>query len=118
MLTVSNGTAIQPCNYSTDSLNTQAAPSPQSLGAQVEQIRLQTGIVPAHLVPLQQLAQQYNVVIGIRPVDPLATDLIEAGHPTKDFHIKGKSASLGSAGRIDLRGAALQQTGGLGSSAS
>ncbi|AIR63957.1 adenylate cyclase [Cedecea neteri] len=54
-----------------------------------------TGIVPAHLIPLQKVASEHNCIIGVRPVDKLATALIEAGHPTKGFHIKGKSASWG-----------------------
>lgn len=58
-------------------------------------IRNNTGIVLAHLQPLQQLAEQENCVLAIRHVDRLSTQLIEAGHPTKNFHIKGKSASWG-----------------------
>lgn len=60
-----------------------------------EQIRHNTGIVLAHLQPLQQLAEQEKCVLAIRHVDRLATQLIEAGYPTKNFHIKGKSASWG-----------------------
>lgn len=61
----------------------------------VSQIKDKTGIVPAHLIPLQKVASEHNCIIGVRPVDKLATALIEAGHPTKGFHIKGKSASWG-----------------------
>jgi adenylate cyclase ExoY len=53
------------------------------------------GIVPEHLVKLQTLAQEKNCIIGIRPVDEMATDLIKDGHPTKGFHIKGKSSDWG-----------------------
>ncbi|PKH22543.1 adenylate cyclase [Enterobacterales bacterium CwR94] len=53
------------------------------------------GIVPEHLLKLQTLSQEKNYIIGIRPVDAMATDLIENGHPTKGFHIKGKSANWG-----------------------
>ena len=53
------------------------------------------GIVPIHLIKLQCLSQQTNTIIGIRPVDIMATDLIANGYPTKGFHIKGKSADWG-----------------------
>lgn len=66
-------------------------------------LKNKTGIVPAHLPALQDLAGKENTVIAIRPVDPLATQLIEEGHPTKNFHIKGKSASWGpQAGMIPV----------------
>jgi adenylate cyclase ExoY len=52
-------------------------------------------MVPSHLVPLQEIAAQTNSIIGVRPVETVATGLIEAGHPTKNFHIKGKSANWG-----------------------
>lgn len=60
-----------------------------------ERTRKQTGIVPSHLVPLQEIAAQTNSIIGVRPVETVATGLIDAGHPTKNFHIKGKSANWG-----------------------
>ncbi|WP_416411168.1 anthrax toxin-like adenylyl cyclase domain-containing protein [Pantoea sp. App145] len=53
------------------------------------------GIVPNHLVKLQRLSYEKNTIIGIRPVDMMATDLIASGYPTKGFHIKGKSADWG-----------------------
>ncbi|MGG7669158.1 anthrax toxin-like adenylyl cyclase domain-containing protein [Yersinia sp. J1] len=53
------------------------------------------GIVPEHLIKLQVFAQENNCLIGIRPVDVMATDLIKNGYPTKGFHIKGKSANWG-----------------------
>jgi hypothetical protein len=65
------------------------------LDALVERVRHETGIVPAHLLKLQEVAQTHRCVIGIRPVEPIATSLIESGHPTKGFHIKGKSANWG-----------------------
>ncbi|AZE82976.1 Adenylate cyclase ExoY [Pseudomonas orientalis] len=61
----------------------------------LEQVKGQTGIVSSHLEPLQRIAAATNAIIGIRPVEFVATGLIEAGHPTKDFHIKGKSANWG-----------------------
>lgn len=60
-----------------------------------ERVRGKTGIVSSHLVPLQEIAAQTNSIIGVRPVETVATGLIEDGHPTKDFHIKGKSANWG-----------------------
>ncbi|WP_411566473.1 anthrax toxin-like adenylyl cyclase domain-containing protein [Pseudomonas orientalis] len=61
----------------------------------LERVKEQTGIVSSHLEPLQRIAVTTNSIIGIRPVESVATGLIEAGHPTKDFHIKGKSANWG-----------------------
>lgn len=66
-----------------------------TLYAQIENGKHVIGIIPDHLIKLQEIAQEYNCIIGIRPVDPLATGLITAGHPTKNIHIKGKSASWG-----------------------
>lgn len=54
-----------------------------------------TGIVAVHLAPLQRLARQERCIIGVRPVEEHATSLIVAGHPTKGFHVKGKSANWG-----------------------
>ncbi|MGT0250524.1 anthrax toxin-like adenylyl cyclase domain-containing protein [Burkholderia pyrrocinia] len=65
------------------------------LQAMVERVKSETGIVPSHLIKLQQFAQEHRCLIGIRPVEPIATSLIESGHPTKGFHIKGKSANWG-----------------------
>ncbi|RXV65293.1 adenylate cyclase [Burkholderia stabilis] len=65
------------------------------LQANVEQVQGETGVVPSHLIKLQLVAQEHRCLIGIRPVDPMATSLIESGHPTKGFHIKGKSANWG-----------------------
>lgn len=83
----------------------QDAPSRQSTGTgrgevnpvklAAERAREETGIVATHLVPLQEIAAQTNSIIGVRPVETIATGLIEAGHPTKDLHIKGKSANWG-----------------------
>lgn len=70
-----------------------AIPSP--LIALIETIRHRTGIVHGHLALLQDVAHRRDTIIGIRPVDMNATDLIDAGYPTKGFHIKGKSANWG-----------------------
>ncbi|MGN7738558.1 anthrax toxin-like adenylyl cyclase domain-containing protein [Pseudomonas sp. 22526] len=61
----------------------------------ISKVEGKTGIVIAHLKPLQGVAKEHNCIIGIRPVETVATGLIEDGHPTKDFHIKGKSANWG-----------------------
>ncbi|OLF53088.1 adenylate cyclase [Pseudomonas chlororaphis] len=61
----------------------------------IEKVQHRTGIVASHLAPLQNVAKQHNCIMGIRPVETVATGLIEEGHPTKDFHIKGKSANWG-----------------------
>lgn len=65
------------------------------LSALVDSVAPQTGIVKSHLQKLQELAHEKNCVISIRPVEDVATKLIENKHPTKGFHIKGKSASWG-----------------------
>lgn len=61
----------------------------------IAQIKDETGVVTSHLQPLEKLASQTNCIIAIRPVEKIATQLIMAGHPTKNLHIKGKSASWG-----------------------
>lgn len=66
-----------------------------AMRALAEQVKDKTGIVFEHLVPFQRYATESNCVIGVRAVDPLATGLISDGHPTKNFLIKGKSASWG-----------------------
>lgn len=53
------------------------------------------GIVQSHLSILADLAEQRNVVFAFRLVNPLATQLLEQGYPTKDLNIKGKSADWG-----------------------
>lgn len=54
-----------------------------------------SGIAGKHLTPLLAFAEQEKLVISFRPVERAATGLIDAGYPTKSFHIKGKSANLG-----------------------
>lgn len=76
-------------------LSAASQPPGTDLQQLVSHLKDKTGIVPAHLIPLQRVASEHNCIIGVRPVDKLATALIEAGHPTKGFHIKGKSASWG-----------------------
>lgn len=74
------------------------APLPSTndpMSALLATVKEQTGILPSHLAPLQKIAVATNSIIVIRPVESAATGLIAAGHPTKDFHIKGKSANWG-----------------------
>ena len=95
--------AISPSALSLNTL--RHSPTDQPIGppqemndpviAAFERARENTGIVSSHLLPLQKIAAQTNSIIGIRPVENVATGLIEAGHPTKNFHIKGKSANWG-----------------------
>ncbi|MHA0902046.1 anthrax toxin-like adenylyl cyclase domain-containing protein [Enterobacter ludwigii] len=53
------------------------------------------GILPKHLLRLRKLATAEKIVIGIRPVESVATRLIEQGYPTKGINIKAKSATWG-----------------------
>ncbi|GAM52547.1 adenylate cyclase ExoY [bacterium endosymbiont of Mortierella elongata FMR23-6] len=69
---------------------------PPTLDDLVKCVAKKSGIVPRHLAPLQQVAQDYNSIIGIRPVEKIATELIENGYPTKNLHTKGKSATWGA----------------------
>lgn len=95
--------AISPSALSLNTLQRSSADQPNDATqetndpviAAFERARENTGIVSSHLLPLQKVAAQTNSIIGIRPVENVATGLIEAGHPTKDFHIKGKSANWG-----------------------
>lgn len=88
---------IQPCGASLLALEGQEARgviAPDLLQV-IENVQYRTGIAASHLMPLQNVAKEKNCIIGIRPVEAVATGLIEDGHPTKDFHIKGKSANWG-----------------------
>lgn len=58
-------------------------------------VAARSGISPLHQSRLQRLAARLGVAFAFRPVEPVAMGLIAAGHPTKNFHIKGKSASWG-----------------------
>jgi hypothetical protein len=53
------------------------------------------GIVGSHLIILADLAKKNDVVFGFRPVNSLATQLLEQGYPTKGLNIKGKSSDWG-----------------------
>jgi len=96
MQITNNYSAVYPCQYSKESLKKKDwMNSNDDMQRLADSIKDKTGIVYSHLIPLQQLASDLNCIISFRPVDSLATDLIESGHPTKGFHIKGKSASWG-----------------------
>lgn len=89
-----------PSAHSLDALQHYRRASPventhDALSGLIERVKDTTGIVASHLAPLQNISVATNSIIGIRPVESVATGLIEAGHPTKDFHIKGKSANWG-----------------------
>ncbi|WP_248752697.1 CyaA/EF/ExoY family adenylyl cyclase toxin [Pseudomonas sp. MWU15-20650] len=98
-MTAITTSAISPCAFSREAQELRRlATSPQALApvsVAAEHVKEKTGIVSSHLIPLQNIAAQTNTIIGIRPVESVATGLIEDGHPTKDFHIKGKSADWG-----------------------
>ena len=91
-----NLAAIMPCNYSKQTTkNNRKAGREDEIQTLVDFIKDKTGVVPKHLLPLQCLASELNCIIGVRPIDKLATELIASGYPTKGFHIKGKSACWG-----------------------
>lgn len=95
--------ALSPSALSLDALQRAQTSQPtapiqqttDSISAAFDRAREKTGIVSDHLIPLHEIALATNSIIGVRPVETVATGLIEAGHPTKDFHIKGKSANWG-----------------------
>ncbi|MHC8397963.1 anthrax toxin-like adenylyl cyclase domain-containing protein [Pseudomonas sp. MDT1-17] len=96
MIVAFNRMPCTPCNYSMDCQEVTDTTSTSDLQQQVESLRDKTGMVLAHLIPLQRVASDFNSIIGFRPVDKLATELIAEGYPTKGFHLKGKSASWGA----------------------
>lgn len=52
---------------------------------------------------IQSVADNYRVVIGLRAPNPLGAGLLVEGYPTKNFHVKAKSSSVGpTAGFIPL----------------
>jgi len=91
-----NNSTVLPCQYSKEFVkNNDEISADNQMQMLADSIKDHTGLVPEHLLPLQRLANEINCIISFRPVDNLATELIESGHPTKGFHIKGKSASWG-----------------------
>lgn len=73
------------------------SPRPKIPGIETEyaQVINLTGLAEEHLQPLQALAEKEQLVISFRPVEQVATGLISAGYPTKNFSIKGKSSNWG-----------------------
>ncbi|WP_181409817.1 anthrax toxin-like adenylyl cyclase domain-containing protein [Martelella alba] len=55
----------------------------------------QSGISAEHLLAVHAVAVDRNTILAIRPVDKMAQELIAQGHPTKGFHVKGKSSNWG-----------------------
>ncbi|WP_369308174.1 anthrax toxin-like adenylyl cyclase domain-containing protein [Providencia rettgeri] len=54
------------------------------------------GISESHQHAITKVAEKYNVVIGIRPVDPKSMSLINSGiYSSKGLNIKGKSSDWG-----------------------
>lgn len=51
----------------------------------------QSGMPGLHMLAIQLVANTYNVVIGVRPVNKYAVALIEAGYPTKPYVVKNHS---------------------------
>lgn len=91
-----NNSTVLPCQYSREFVKkNDVIGADNQMQKLADSIQDRTGIVPEHLLPLQRLASDINCIISFRPVDNLATELIHSGHPTKGFHIKGKSASWG-----------------------
>ncbi|QPW26560.1 adenylate cyclase [Edwardsiella ictaluri] len=91
-----NLSVVLPCQYSKEfAKNNDRISCDDEMQILINSIKDNTGIAHEHLLPLQRLANEINCIISFRPVDNLATELIESGYPTKGFHIKGKSASWG-----------------------
>ena len=70
-------------------------PSARDLTPLVGVVSNRSGIAPAHFLPFQAYAAKTDCVIGIRMVESASTGLVQAGYPTKNFLVKGKSASWG-----------------------
>ena len=69
---------IQPCGASLLALEGQIArgtTAPDLLQV-IENVQHRTGIAASHLMPLQNVAKEKNCIIGIRPVEAVATGLI------------------------------------------
>lgn len=54
-----------------------------------------SGLVPSHAEQFLQVADEDNVIVIVRPVNPDSTDLIAHGAATKGMAIKGKSSNWG-----------------------
>src|SRR5579863_428634 len=61
------------------------------------------GMTPADMQGTQLVADQRNEIIMFRDTGCWSRPYIAAGHPTKPFHVKGKSADWGpQAGLVPL----------------
>lgn len=70
-----------------------------------------SGLVPRHTSALADAARETNQILIFRPVNPHATELIEAGYHTKPMGIKMKSAEVGAiAGALPVN-QSLNKTG-------
>lgn len=57
---------------------------------------IETGLPVSHQQVLTNIANKENIIIGIRPIDPKSTSLIESGeYSSKGLSIKGKSSDWG-----------------------
>ncbi|MNJ15534.1 Calmodulin-sensitive adenylate cyclase precursor [compost metagenome] len=96
--------SISPCcspsiacrnEYASEAGKNETTRTIKDIDSLIVAIKHRTGVVTAHLARLQAVAKEHNCLIAIRPVEAAASGLIEAGHPTKGFHIKGKSSNWG-----------------------
>src|SRR5687768_18191804 len=55
----------------------------------------QNGMIRPDMIAAAQVADQLDEVIVFRSTGPWAKRWIERGHPTKNFHVKGKSSDWG-----------------------
>lgn len=55
----------------------------------------QSGLVPEHVVTLRAIADEKNVILMFRPVNPQSTQLLKAGAVAKGMHIKAKTSDWG-----------------------
>lgn len=59
------------------------------------EILAETGLLSSHWPAILGVSKKTDTIIAFRPVEWPATQLIEEGYPTKNFHIKGKSSNWG-----------------------
>lgn len=54
-----------------------------------------SGLLPGHVAAMQTIAEDTNVILMFRPVNPLSTGLLEEGAVAKGMHIKAKTSDWG-----------------------
>lgn len=65
----------------------------------------ENGMVRSDMEATLKVAERLREVIAFRSTGPWAKRWIEAGHPTKNFHVKGKSSDWGpQAGLVPFKG--------------